>query len=299
MASTKVDFDTIDIAALTDVPLLTTAGYVSLIEALASVAPSAPPTEVARALERVHAGRVEAKQALVERLGDEVDTALERSFDNLVDQLWISMRSQLEFWQLFNHPGIAILTEGDRAKLDLETCRELADVAGKLVERMFGMANGGTEFLRMAYPQQSAHMGSRLQLIDAQGHTQSFAEELVIARAATFVSVCQGRYEAMVKDRASRDGGQTTDLGALRTSLRRTIRLYANAVTGMLDEKDQDSPIVVHRALYPIVAAAPQVRRVAVDTSADGGDATVEAVPAVADGGALPKPDGGSTIGEG
>lgn len=50
----------------------------------------------------------------------------------------------------------------------------------------------------MAYPQQSAHMGSRLQLIDAQGHTQIFTDELVIGRAATFVSVCQGRYEAIV-----------------------------------------------------------------------------------------------------
>jgi hypothetical protein len=209
------------------------------------------------------------------------------------------MRGQLEFWQLFNHPGLSMLTEADRSKLDLETCRELADVAGMLVERMFGMANGGTDFLRMAYPQQSAHMGSRLQLIDAQGHTQSFAEELVIGRTATFVSICQGRYEAMVKDRASRDGGQATDLRELRTSVRRTIRLYANTVTGMLDEQDQASPLVVHRALYPIVAAYPQVRRAQADASADESDATAEVLPMLGDGGTAPQPDGGSTIGEG
>jgi hypothetical protein len=160
MTNTKVDFDTIDIAALTDVPLLTTAGYVSLIEVLVSVAPSAPPEAVVRALDRVKAGLVEAKQALVERLGDEVDTALERSFDSLVDQLWISLRTQLESWQLYNHAGIAMLTEGDRAKLDLETCRELAVVADMLAERMFGAANGGTDFLRMNYPQQSIHRPS-------------------------------------------------------------------------------------------------------------------------------------------
>lgn len=294
MTSTKVDFDTIDIAALTDVPLLTTAGYVSLIEALISVTPSAPSTEVKRALERVHAGLVDAKQALVERLGDEIDTALERSFDNLVDQLWISMRAQLEFWQLFNHPGLAMLTEEERSKLDLETCRELADVAGKLGERMFGAANGGTDFLRMAYPQQSAHMGSRLQLIDAHGHAQSFADELVIGRTALFVSICQARYEAMVKDRASRDGGQATDLRELRTSLRRTIRLYANSVTGMLDEKDPGSPLVVHRALYPIVAAYPLVRRAQTDTGADGGDAA-QGVPTLEDGSTPAKSDGGLT----
>jgi hypothetical protein len=283
MISTKVDFDTIDITTLTDVPLLTTAGYVSLLEALISVAPSAPPIEVARALDRLHTGLVEAKQALVERLGDEVDTALERSFDNLVDQLWISLRAQLEFWPLFNHPGIAMLSEGDRAKLDLETCQELSVTAGMLVERMFGAANGGTDFLRMNYPQQSAHMGSRLQLIDAHGHTQSFNEELVISRTATFVNVCQSRYEAMVKERASRDGGQATDLRELRASLRRTIRLYANCVTGMLDEKDQDSPIVVHRALYPIVAAYPQVRRAQADAGGDE-DAAANEVPTVGDG---------------
>jgi hypothetical protein len=225
---------------------------------------------------------VEAKQALVERLGDEVDTALERSFDNLVDHS--------EFWQLFNHPGLAMLTEGERNKLDLETCRELADVAGKLVERMFGLANGGTDFLRMAYPQQSAHMGSRLQLIDAHGHAQSFAEELVIGRTATFVAICQARYEAMVKDRASRDGGPSTDLRELRTSLRRTIRLYANTVTGMLDEKDQDSPVVVHRALVPIVAAYPQVRR-AQAGAVEGSDAPAEEVPTFEDGGTPPKSD--------
>jgi hypothetical protein len=290
MTTTKVDFDTIDIAALTDVPLLTTAGYVSLIEALVSVAPSAPTTDVTRALDRVKAGLVEAKQALVERLGDEVDTALERSFDSLVDQLWISLRGQLEFWQLYNHAGTAMLTEGDRAKLDLETCRELAVIADMLGERMFGAANGGTEFLRMNYPQQSAHMGSRLQLIDAQGHTQSFNEELVISRAATFVNVCQDRYEAMVKDRASRDGGATTDLRELRTSLRRTIRLYAMAVTGMLDEKDQDSPVVVQRALFPIVAAQPQVRRAQGDAGAEGNE-EAEQVPPL-EGSTPAKPDG-------
>jgi hypothetical protein len=52
-------------------PLLTTAGYVSLIEVLVSVAPSTLLEAVARALDRVKAGLVEAKQALVERLGDE------------------------------------------------------------------------------------------------------------------------------------------------------------------------------------------------------------------------------------
>jgi hypothetical protein len=161
---------------------------------------------------------------------------------------------------------------------------------------MFGMANGGTEFLRMPYPQQSAHMGSRLQLIDAQGHTQSFTDELVVSRAATLMSVCQDRYEAMVKDRTSRDASQATDLRQLRTSLRRTIRLYANSVMGMLDEQNPDSPLEVHRALYPIVAAVPTARRAQVNAAADETEAPVDAAAPVADGEPGPESEGGPLV---
>jgi hypothetical protein len=256
--TTEVDFETIDIAALTYVPHLSVPSYVSLIGALLEVAPDKPSEAVARGLVGMQAARDEAKQALVVRLDDGVDTNLERSFDLLVDGLFFAVRAQLSFWQLFEHDGVALLTEDDREKLDLATCRELAEVAGELHARMFGETVGGTDFLRMPYPQQSAHAGSRLELIEAKGHAQTFDEELVIPRAAAFLRICQGRYQEMVKQRASRARGRSTDLRVLGLRVRRAIQLYSMQVAGMLDANDPSTPGVVYRALLPNVIARPR-----------------------------------------
>jgi hypothetical protein len=138
-----VDIHSIDLAALTTVPQLTVTGYVSLIKAFTEVAPKTLPVHVKRSFNRMLTAREQAEQAIVARLGDDVDLGLERSFDLLVDRLWLYLRSELEFWSIYHHDGIALFGPEQRAELDIDDCRELAAVAEDLHARLFGGAEGG------------------------------------------------------------------------------------------------------------------------------------------------------------
>jgi hypothetical protein len=257
------EFQSIDIAALTTVPLLSAAGYVSLIKSLSEVQPKDPPKHVQKAVARMQASRGEAEQALDARLGGDVDVALERSFDLLVDRVWLFLRSQLEFWSIYEHDGIELFTEQQQAELDLEEYRALAKVADDLLDRLFGAE--GSEFLRLPYMQQAAHMASRLRLIANKGLGESF-EELVGARMVKLLTICQQRYEAMVNARTARESGVVADLREQRASMQRSIQLYAVAVLGMLDEDDPPTAEIVTHALAPIV-----VTRFRRSTGAEGG----------------------------
>jgi hypothetical protein len=103
---------------------------------------------------------------------DGVDLGLERSFDLLIDRLWLCMRSELEFWSIYHHDGIALFGPAQRAELDIEECRELAAVAEDLRSRLFGGPDA-SDFLRLPYAQQASHMAGRLQLIKEKGLSPS------------------------------------------------------------------------------------------------------------------------------
>jgi hypothetical protein len=244
------EFQSIDIAALTTVPLLSAAGYVSLIKSLSEVQPKDPPKSVQKAMARMQASREHAEQALDARLGGDVDAALERSFDLLVDRVWLFLRSQLEFWSIYEHEGIELFTEQQQDEIDLDGYRALAKVADDLLDRLFG--TDGSEFLRLPYMQQAAHMASRLRLIANKGLGESF-EELVGARMVKLLAISQQRYESMVNARTARESGVVADLREQRASMQRSIQLYAVAVLGMLDEDDASTAGVVTHALTPVL----------------------------------------------
>lgn len=209
-----------------------------------------------RAIARLHAAREQTEQALVARLGSDVDVALERSFDLLVDRVWLFLRSALEFWSIYEHDGVAMFTEQEQADIDLDECQELAKIADDLLNRLFGIE--GSEFLRLPYMQQAAHMASRLQLIASKNLGQSY-EDLIGARMVKLLQICQKRYEAMVNARTARESGVVADLREQRAAMQRAIQLYAVAVVGMLDEDEPESPTIVSNALRPILIT--RVRR--------------------------------------
>jgi hypothetical protein len=208
--TTTIDIRSIDIAALTTIPQLAVTGYISLIKTLAEVQPPVPTDAVKRTFERMQAGRELAEQAIVARLGDGVDLGLERSFDLLIDRLWLCMRSELEFWSIYHHDGIALFGPAQRAELDIDECRDLAAVAEDLRSRLFGGPDA-SDFLRLPYAQQASHMAGRLQLIKEKGLSATF-EELVGARMVKLLHVSQQRYEAMVNARSARETGVVGNL---------------------------------------------------------------------------------------
>lgn len=251
--TTPVDIRSIDIASLTTVPQLAVTGYVSLIKSLTEVAPAALLIPIKRAFDRMQATRAQAEQAIVARLGDDVDLALERSFDLLVDRLWLSVRTGLEFWTIYHHDGIALFGPEQRAELDIDECRELAAVAEDLHARLFGGPDAA-DFLRLPYAQQATHMAGRLQLIKEKG-LDATLEELVGARTVKMLKIGQQRYEAMVNARGARANAVVGNLREQRTDLHRAIQLYALSVASMLDDEVPDSPAIVQRALLPLLVA--------------------------------------------
>jgi hypothetical protein len=201
----------------------------------------------------MQAGRELAEQAIVARLGDGVDLGLERSFDLLIDRLWLCMRSELEFWSIYHHDGIALFGPAQRAELDIDECRDLAAVAEDLRSRLFGGPDA-SDFLRLPYAQQASHMAGRLQLIKEKGLSATF-EELVGARMVKLLHVSQQRYEEMVNARSARETGVVGNLHEHRVNLHRAIQLYALNVAGMLDDQEPDSATIVQRALLPLTLA--------------------------------------------
>lgn len=254
---------TLDIAALTRVPIMRLESYVSLIRTLRGV--SFEHESLVPALQRMKEALTEGEQLLVARLGDEVDLQLERNFDYFVDRVWGIVNSELEFWSVYEHPGVHLLSETQREAIELDKQRELAQVAEDLGERMFGARNDA-EFLRRKYTMQVAAMRSRLDLIEQKQLSETFAE-LVSPRVAKLLEVVQTRYEQMVDERSSR----SRDLGnrrELNVRLRRAIQLYALAVVGTVDDADPSSAERIERALRPLTSLG-KVSRTVTSTEAE------------------------------
>ena len=229
----------------------------SLIRTLRTV--SFEHESLAPALQRMKEALIEGERLLVARLGDEVDLQLERNFDYFTDRVWGIVNSELEFWSVYEHAGVNLLSEAQREAIELDKHRELAQVAEDLGERMFGTRNDA-EFLRRTYTMQVAAMRSRLDLVEQKQLSETFTE-LVSPRVAKLLEVVQARYEQMVDERSSR----SRDLGSRRdvnARLRRAIQLYALAVVGTLDDGDPASAERVERALRPLLSLGKSSRSV-------------------------------------
>jgi hypothetical protein len=254
---------TFDVSIYFPIPQLNTEGYISLIRSMLMVAPKNPPPHVAAAIDVLKKVLTEGEAQLVLRIDEDLSTSIERAFDILVDYVWSETRTRLEFAAIYSHEGAAKFTAEDREQLDIEERIEEGRVAVTMLERMFG---NGTDFLRTPYAEQATHMGARLDWIDSKS-LEPALEELVGAKLVALLKVCQQRYEAMVGERASRDGKSVADLRELRNLLRRQIAAYCGAVGTMHAIDDAESAKVVEDALRPILVARARARRKALGLS--------------------------------
>lgn len=240
------------LAPFRTLPALTSAGSVSLAKALLERVPEQSPAYVLEASARLALTVEEIEQALTRRLGTRANAGLERAFDFFVDRLWIYSRGALEFWSVYEHPGVGLLAPAEQEAAKIELGRQRAVRARELHQLLFG---GGVDFLSMSYPDQAAHMASRLRAL-ANDEALSLAfDELVGAMPATLLRVCQGRYEAMVTARSTRDTRVAQSLHPLRAKLRLAAETYAALLLSTLFEADEAWTQTVLEALRPMTAS--------------------------------------------
>lgn len=140
------DPTSIDLSSYT-MPILTTAGSLSLAKILIARQPANVPDYVMMASKRLAAAVAEVEAALIERLDRTADLGLERSFDLLVDRIWVVVRAQLAFWSLYHHEGMALLSAAQQAEAKIDDGRALATAADDLLaqppQRRFAGVAGG------------------------------------------------------------------------------------------------------------------------------------------------------------
>lgn len=246
-----------DLSIYFPIPLLDTEGYVSLANTMVEVAPEAPPVHVQAAMTVLVDVLGEVETGLVSRIDEDLSTRLERFFDIFVDGVWMDLRHRLEFYAYYKHEGTAKFTEDDRAKLDFDQRLDQARVASNILDRLFA---DGTDFLRQRYPQQATHMAARLDWIESK-QLEDDLSELVTPEFVALLKVCQTRYEAMVKERSSRDGKSIADLQVLRNKLRVQLYAYSGVVASMYVPNNPETAKVVAAALRPILVVRAQTRR--------------------------------------
>lgn len=230
--------------------VITLTGSISVGNALLEAMPSGVPAHVEDAAKYLAEVVGEAEEGLTDRLDGKADTALERSFDVLVDRIWVTLRARLEFWHIFNHEGIALLNAEEQAEVEIEKHRKLAEVAKELLARLFG---SGVQFLQLPYPQQAAHMAARLRYVDNRGLQNEF-KELVGVVPDVLARVCQRRYEAMVTERAARDQAVNVNLRPLRAKIAWAAENYAALLISTLPKGNEEWAKRVMAALQPMVA---------------------------------------------
>jgi hypothetical protein len=248
---TVIPFDpsTLDLSSYRTMSVLTLTGSISVGKSLVDLRPVDIPDYVEKAADKLTAAVEAAENALTDRLDRRADLGLERSFDILVDRVWVSLRARLEFWACYRHEGLGLLGKDEQAELDIEGGRKHAAVAEELLARLFG---DGVEFLRLPYPQQAAHMAARLRYVESRGLEQELAE-LVDERLVALARICQRRYEGMVAERSARDTAVSVDLRPLRARIRTAAENYASLLLSTLDDGDEEWAKAILTALRPML----------------------------------------------
>jgi hypothetical protein len=264
------DPSTLDLSGYRTMSVFTLSGSISVGKSLRDLQPFNLPDYVEKAADKLAIAVDEAEQALTVRLDQKADLGLERSFDTLVDRIWVMLRGRMEFWDCYTHEGVALLSEKEQIEADLEGGRKLATIAEELLARLFG---DGVEFLRLPYPQQASHMAARLRYLETHGLEAEFAE-LVGTRPVALAKICQRRYEAMVSNRSARDTAVTVDLRPFRARIRSTAENYANLLLATLDGGDEEWAKIVLTALRPMLTP----RRTRTHDEAEGEGEVVDAL---------------------
>lgn len=266
----------IDITPYQTTPLLPTEATLTLGLDLHSCMPANAPEHVQKAGKRMLNTANEIKQVFITRVElAGIELGMQSLFDNAVDRFWVALRRQCSLYMIYAHEGLDMLSDEEQAQIDLADKREKAELARELDKHLFGI--DGLKFLGKPWNEQVVLMGSRLAFIAASDKVSAF-EAVIGPDLLNTLNVLQGRYEAMVRDRSSRDD-EGANIKALRHTLQRHISLYASAVLSLLDDDEPDSIEMVLDALRPMVNARSGRRTKPAAASADSSAAEAEGQP--------------------
>jgi hypothetical protein len=241
----------LDLSPYQSTPMLTAEGTYRLALDLAEAKPEPAPELIDKRVLQMLITSEQMRDAMVARVaaargGGRRDV----DFDGLADRLWSATRAELEYRMLWAEPGVALLSDAEAEALELARRRADAALARELYEHLFA---DGVAFAVRPFSEQATAMASRLAFIASSPKAERYTA-LIGAERLAALRVVQGRYEAMVHERATRSD-EREDIGALRLVLQRQISLYAGAVLGLLDEDDPTSVARVRAALQPMLNA--------------------------------------------
>ena len=275
-----LDINTIDITDYQSTPLLATEATLTLAVDLDKAKPADAPPHVAKAAKRMLGTVEQIKQEFVARVGMAgIDLSTLLALDTVIDRFWNATRQRCYYCMNYDHDGLDSLSESEQDKIDLEDKREQAERARELDKHLFG--SDGLAFLRKPFNQQVVQMATRLTFITTSDKFAAY-EEVIGADLLNTLIVLQGRYEALVHNRAMRDD-DTANLRLLRAALQRNITLYASAVLSMLDENEPETVGIVLEALRPMANARTRRPRSDEKSEAEAGESETEGEPLPSD----------------
>lgn len=215
-------------------PVISLASGMTLCRALCAAAPTNLLALQKKSLLRLKRAADEAEQALIARQRSERTSGEEatRAVDLLTDQGWSAFRMRLDAYALLP-----------------STEYPLARRAGELLQVLFGDA--GLQFLALTYPEQAAHMAAILKRI-REDRLEAELNAICGPEFLANLKRLQGRYEAMVNDMLTRQGGDAPDLLVQVRNMARAIVDYATKIAATCDEEEPESITRIKAALLPL-----------------------------------------------
>jgi hypothetical protein len=237
-------------------PKLPLQSLITLIKALSSRVPNEAPPYVKEAEEQMREAAIEAEQAMVIRLRETnaVVLAFDLALDNAIDNLFTLMRDRLRGWARYQRPGLDFLLEDPDYQAQLQAAREKAELAGKLLAKLFG--DGNLNLLTRPWAEQAQLMRNVLVLID-QDELEDDLLEVSGLELLPIIRRVNVEYAAMVDRRATEASNSEADLRVERLKLQRHIVNYANLVLSLIKPGKPETVPVVEAALEPMITMRP------------------------------------------
>lgn len=250
-----VTFETFDYSAYQRAPRGNVHAIVSLCNALVEGAPKGASEAVDRTSAKLALTTAEVEEGLTTRRRElaPADFSQELELDGFADVMWGALRSGLELWKAFEHPGLTQVvdaqTKKSAAAAALRSGRDKAARARTVAGKLFG--SEGLTFTQKSYPEQAVSMASILRLVE-QDELGEEIDAVVAPEVQASLHAIQPMYQAMVDGRLNRKERKSGDLAAMRTKLQRAIAQYCTTVLALLDESKPQTLELVVNALAPI-----------------------------------------------
>lgn len=250
------DFDARNYQTLPRLPLVR---LVELAHELLARMPKPPHERVVDAAERVKTELDELESAITKwrQVASDATLAEEAALDAFVDGLWASLHARLESWAVYEKAELLSLSSTRRGKVDYQRYIASAQRAADILDTLFG--DEGPHFVHQSYTEQAKAMAGILKTIEHEKLGDAI-DSLVGPDLLASLRDCQGRYEAMVVARTTREQKLGLSLRQLAEHLRWELNLYVIHVLGLADRSQPASVATVKRWLAPILDARATTR---------------------------------------